>query len=112
MPNCFQLFKKGETEATPLNTIDREICILLAKPVDDRRYCVSWFDVIGFAISCGRSLGSDSLRLSAANAYKAYKTDAPEQEAYYRMLNGQLKYVLEYLEKNYTSDAWVEIGRH
>jgi len=93
MPNCFRLTKKGETAASPLNQIDDEMCAHFGVVPDVKMYYHGWYDFIGFLIAVGKPLGSAELRKSCEDL-------SPEMVA-----------ILDYLEANYTSDAWAEIGR-
>lgn len=99
MPNCFHLVRKGTTEAALLIKIDEEICELLGVPVHPKFWCLEWFDIIGFGIATGKSLGSQELRNFVASFIMT--DEGPE-----RLLK-----ILTYLEENYTSNAWVEIGK-
>lgn len=99
MPNCFQLFRKGSTEPAKLSTVDEEICQLLGIAVHTTLYCEGWFDYIGFAYACGKD--NSYLRADLQEHYE------PESEWFPNMLR-----IVDYLEANYTSDCWVEIGRN
>lgn len=90
MPNCFQLTRKGNQGPETLANIDKEICALLGQPVDPVLYCVSWFDTIGFGLACGNDW----------NKLREVYEDFPE-----------LLKVIDYLETNYTFDAWYEMKR-
>lgn len=47
-----QLYRKGNTEPTPLDFVDKEIADLFGKPQDkDGNYFFRWFDAIGFSIA-------------------------------------------------------------
>jgi hypothetical protein len=96
MPNCFQLFKKGSSQAEVLARVDDAICDHMQLPVHATNYCLGWFDVIGFGIAVGKPLGSPELRAFVANM--------PQESA-------RLLQILDFLEANYTSNAFVEIGR-
>ena len=95
MPNCFQLTRVGETEPTVLTALDEEICRHLGVEVHPRFWVEGWYDTIGFQIAMGSRLGSEELRERVR--------DYP--------VRGRLPEILEYLERNFTSDAWAEIGR-
>lgn len=88
MPNCFRLWRDGKP--VPLNKIDEELCAAFGEPVHETRYFRSWFDIIGFGIAMGNALGSAELR----EAVPAHQHD-----------------VLDWLEKNFTSDAWYELKK-
>jgi hypothetical protein len=90
MPNCFQLTRKGSQEPEKLANIDKEICALLEQPVDPILYCESWYDTIGFGLACGKDW------VGLREVYKDYPA---------------LLKVIDYLETNYTFNAWYEPKR-
>ena len=90
MPNCFILTKKGESEPTSLVKVDEEICAAMNMLVDDKWWCCGWYDSIGLSIAIGKDW--DWMR----NHF-----DSPETMA-----------IIDFLEENYVTDAWAEIGRH
>lgn len=92
MPQCFQLTKRGKTEPEFLNVIDREICEFMGVEEHEKYYCEDWYNTIGFAISVGKSLGSQELR--------DWVGKYPDWEP--------LRRILVWLEEHYTSDAWYE----
>jgi hypothetical protein len=109
MPNCFQLYPKGSTQPAILQNVDAAMCQHFNAPVDPKYWFRDWFHVIGFLIAMGRgSLGSPSLREAVIAWYADdYGTPTPEAlTARERMIA-----VLDWLERHYTSDAFVEIGR-
>ncbi len=99
MPNCFHLVRKGEKEPTTLTQVDREVCEYMEVPEDKVHYCYDWFNVIGFLIASGKSLGSQDLRIAVREW-----TEVEE-------LREKLEKILDFLEQHFVSDAWVEIGR-
>lgn len=96
MPNCFRLTRKGEREPIALQKLDEELCGLLGESVHPKFWVIGWYAVIGFAIATGKKLGSTELR--------EYVADMPEETE--RLLK-----ILDYLEENFTDEAWVEVGR-
>lgn len=90
MPNCFQLTRKGEKEPSPLLTIDKEMCDHFGEECDPKLWFRNWYNTIGFLLATG----SDWAKI------RETYDDSPH------MLE-----VIEYLEANYTFDAWAEIGR-
>ena len=88
MPNCFQLFKKGQTNVVTLSSVDEELCRMLGKEIDPEYYVAQWVDTIGFMIAMGNELGSEALR---------------------NKFTGEiLLKCLTYLEENYTSTAFYQ----
>ena len=94
MPNCFQLVRKSNPGAGPVKfvQIDEEICEAVGEPVDDKRWCRGWYDVIGLRLATGESFSEIEQELKDSNYY----TD--------------LLPVVAFLRENYTSSAWAEIG--
>lgn len=107
MPNCFQLFRKGSTEPEILQKVDEAICKHVGVPVDETYWCASWYNVVGFLIACKNdcSLGSEKLREEVDRWYDNY----PEEERDDR--RKAMRVILAFLEENYSSNAWVEIGK-
>ena len=91
MPNCFTLTKKGQTTPSLLSDIDEELCALLGQPVHPKRYVIGWVDSIGLALACGKDW--------------AWMRNTWDKDDY----ADELK-LIDYLEANYTPDAWAEIG--
>lgn len=104
MPNCFQLYRKTpdgrEEVATMLNAVDRELCTLLGVAEHPQLYVAGWFDSIGFCVACVNDchLGTPKLRQVLTDDFSM--VERPE-----------LAKCLDYLEANFVSDSWVEIGR-
>ena len=94
MPNCFCLYPKGTTEATTLVSVDEAICKHMG-----------WFDCIGFRVACGKSFSD--IRAEFTGYVNENDRDAEYREYYLDMLK-----ILDFLEANYTTDCWAEIGKH
>lgn len=109
MPNCFQLTRKTEPEKGPvsLNAIDAELCGVLGREVHPTAYCMGWFDYIGFKLAMGRSFEEIKAKIisSIAENQGAGK-EAGDVEYYQDMLT-----LANYLDANFTSDSWAEIGK-
>ena len=105
MPNCFQLVRKGHTKATPLNTIDRELCQLLGVKEHPKLYVAGWFNNIGFSLAMGKTFDEIVEKIE-----KDIASDKPEDLPYQENDKLLLK-CANYLRDNYKSNAWVEIGR-
>jgi len=96
MPNCFQLSRKAEpTKPVRFIDIDIEICKELDIPVDPDKYCMSWYDIIGLRLACGQSF--DEMR--------KYFLGVNEEHSAWACKMAQ---IVEFLDANYTSDAWYE----
>lgn len=121
MPNCFQLFRKGEKEAATLSSVDKAICDHFKEDCDPKYYYKGWFDAIGFSIAMGASLGSKKLKeqwptkeeisdlgMEEARAeWERRVSKWPEDEAHMQRM-GEIRL---FLEREYTDSAWAEIGR-
>jgi hypothetical protein len=110
MPNCFQLYPKGSNEPAILQQVDDRLREHFEQPPDPKHWLADWYHVIGFLIACkdGCSLGSDKLRAEIHTWYTTglYLNEPDHMEYLANMLQ-----ILDYLEANYTSNAWVEIGK-
>lgn len=106
MPNCFQLFVKGESTPCSLTKVDEDICLnVLNVPVhgydwggncmDARSF--NWYDTIGFNIAMGKPLGSAELR-NHFNSSEWWQENLTV-----------INKILTYLEENYSSSAWYEV---
>jgi hypothetical protein len=96
VPNCFSLTRKGETEPMKLVKVDEAICQHFGWTPHMYRWAYNWYNIIGFEIACGKRLGSQELR-----DWVADMPDSPEA----------LLCILDFLEREFTDNAWVEIGR-
>lgn len=98
MPNCFTLTRKVALDKgpVPLQQIDIEMCEHFGVPVHDKYWCFDWYNSIGFNIAMGRSM-KQQLEMKGGSANWQYDED-------------QLA-ALQWLDDNFTSDAWVEIGK-
>lgn len=108
MPNCFSLRKKGTTHPAILQDVDKEMCDHFGQPCDPKHWLAGWYNVIGCLIAVkGYALGSDDLRRAIREWYDPALYGLEEAiEAEADMLK-----ILEWLESNYESNNWVEIGR-
>lgn len=106
MPNCFQLFRKEDTEKKEplsLNLVDEEICSFLGVKVLDQSYGGSrpsgfdWYNSIAWVIANNNdsNLGSDNLH---AKLNEWYEEDETRFE--------KMKKVLKFMEDNYISRSF------
>lgn len=96
MPRYFTLMKKTEPDkAVEFVEIDKEICELIGKPVDEIKYAYSWYDNIGTAICCGATLEG------ILEQTTTYMNEGPQREGDYFT-----HIIAQYLETNYVSNAW------
>lgn len=99
MPACFQLFRKGESEAVPLNTIDEEICAHMEVPVHDTYYCGDWFNTIGFKLAMGYSFD----RIIGYYDGGAVFSKDDDREYCETLLK-----IAKFLSERFTQNAWYE----
>lgn len=107
MAVCFQLFRKSTGEGPlPLTLVDEEICKEFKAIPHPVRYFKGWFDCVGFGLACGktyqqiRSQQEDYLRLDLA----AGRTD-------WWMLDVANLSIIRFMEANYMSNSWSQIGK-
>ncbi len=86
MPNCFQLSRPG-VGPVALQTIDEEMCKHFEVPCDPVRWYREWYNIIGLGLACGKSF--EQLR---------------------NILPQHLD-IIDWLDSQFTADAWVEVGR-
>jgi hypothetical protein len=98
MPNCFSLTRKSNPEAgaVPLAQVDKEMCEHFNVPCNPVKYYQDWYNWLGYGFAMGRSF--DDMR-----AY-IKEHDNPE------LMDHDLE-IVDWMEANFTPDAWAEIGR-
>lgn len=96
MPNCFQLIDKKTNKPEVLQKIDELLCANFDVPVHPERWLARWYDSIGFYIATGKALGSQELRKVTEDFARNYQSN----------LKPNVVDILDYLEENYTSNAW------
>ena len=103
MPNCFQLMRKAEPKAgaVVLQKVDEEICRHFGARVDQERWYYGWYDDIGFRLALGRNW----------EQIKAEFTGLVQKETKYKAVYERLLAITEYLEQNFVTDTWAEVGR-
>ena len=103
MPNCFCLTRKSDLSAGPvaLNKIDEEMCARFNEPVHEVNYHAMWYDIIGFQLACGKSF-CDVI----SGFIKAICEKSKHADYYLHLIDVAL-----WLEENFTSDSWVEVGK-
>jgi hypothetical protein len=105
MPQCYTLTRKGQNEPEFRTKIDEELCKLLGLPVHPEYWVRDWDNVIGFALACGKTM--DQVReMLLQYREKAIKKNNEDGANYYRDL---LK-IQEYLDQNFTVNAWYQVG--
>ena len=106
MPNCFSLTRRTEIEkgAVPLQQVDEELCAFLGVRCDEKEWYHGWYGYIGFLIAMGKTWD----RLKADIAEKVAKSGADTEQKEYWLKMEQIR---DWLEREFTSDAWAEIER-
>lgn len=101
MPNCFALTRKGDSSATPLQQVDRELCQNLELPFDELQWVCHWYDLIGFSVAMGRTLPEliDRFQKNAT----LHADDAEGRDHYLVLVR-----IAAYLNEHYSTDAWAE----
>ena len=86
MPAYFTLTKKGETKPSTFVAIDEALCAHFGVTPDPDLYYRSWYDIEGL----GLAMGYDWNKLREINPNRAA--------------------IIDWLEDNYTPDAWHSQG--
>ena len=100
MANCFTLTRKGESKPASLQAIDDEMRVEFGEEPDAERWLWGWYDTIGFALALGRDW--DQIRGKYTQDH--YASDGGE------FAQNTVR-VIDWLEANFTANAWVEVGR-
>lgn len=102
MPVCFQLRPKGSTTPQSFIEIDEAMCLALGQPVDAEKYLWGWYDSIGLRLACGQSFQTmiDRWEQDKEGADEAFRAFADRQIS-----------MAKWLDANYSSDSWREVGR-
>jgi len=99
MPNCFNLTRIGESEPTKLQTIDDMMRAHFGAPADPVKWYLGWYNSVGFALAVGKRFSE------IKKIYRDYVAESHEPA------DEQMVKVIEWLEENFESNAWAEIGR-
>lgn len=105
MPNYFQLTRIGKTKAETFVTIDAEICAILDIEVHPTKYAFSWYDAYGLRYSLGHTneqIKEEFIKLQE-EAIRDYPAESHEEINQYF---GVMFKILNYLRRNYTTNAW------
>ena len=101
MPACFTLTRKGESKPASLQAIDDEMRIEFGEEPDKKRWLWGWYNVVGFGLAMGR----DWTQLR-----EQFAEDSAEDEESVEFCCSMLR-VIDWLEANFTANAWAERGR-
>jgi hypothetical protein len=115
MPNCFQLSKKSSPTFEPikLSVLDDEICAYMGVEPDEIKYYCGWYDYIGFRLAMGNNF--DQIKASLNEWLEDVRSGksgytGQEQEDMQGHI-AKLMAINTYLQANYVSNAWAEVGR-
>lgn len=119
MPNCFTLTRKSNPIAGPVsfNLIDEEMCKHFGVKADAETYHAYWYEIFGFAISLGQTFERKREFARGKVAYyqdemsKAVDTKTRTDYTIDMFQQLHLIAIADWLEANFTTDAWAEIGK-
>lgn len=102
MPNCFQLTRKSALHEGPVKfiLIDEEMCKHFNLPCDPVQWHNGWYDYIGLCLALGDDW--DKIR----QGIREWEKDGSISPYAAHMIE-----ICDWLEANFTPNAWVEIGR-
>ena len=100
MPNCYQLFPIGETEAEFLQVVDEKMCEHFERPCDKERWFGDWHNSTGLRLAMGSTF--DEIKV-AYNGYIDKSTDDAEIMFYCLAIQ-----IVDWLKANYTTTAWYQ----
>lgn len=99
MPVCFQLIPKGSNEPEKLQTIDQKICEFLGVPVDEKKWCGDWYNVVGFRLAIGKTFAE--IREEIQGYVLLQENDFLEEDK-------QMLLIIDFLDINYESNSFRE----
>jgi hypothetical protein len=94
MPNCFSLTPKGEPEPVRLGAVDDAMRAHFGAPPNPDEWYRGWYQTIGFMLA--RGLPWEGIREHVRTSMRP-EADRAKDVA-----------VVDWLEANYTADAWTE----
>ncbi len=99
MPNCFSLTRKSDPASgpVPFNVIDEEMCAYFGVPCHPTAWYCYWYDTIGFALAMGKSF--EWMRDKIKEGVESEKDKAHSLK------------IIDWLDENFTPDAWAVVGR-
>ena len=108
MPNCFSLTRKSNLEAGPvvLQKVDEEMCAYFGQEVHPKYWYCGWYDAIGFSLAMGKNWQQIRVDLSIYVAEDILKKKWDLMFWDRRRIE-----ITNWLEENFTYDAWAEIGK-
>ena len=93
MPNCFTFTRKSNPNEGPasLVNIDLEMCEAFGVTVHPVKFYCDWVDLVGLEVACGRTLMQVREKFAALS------------HSYINLIP-----VIEWLDANFTTDAFVQ----
>jgi len=103
----FNLTRKSAPEAGPvvLSALDVEICTLTDQPVHESKYCLGWFDMIGYWLAVGKTwaeIRTMHAEWRRADARGLEGENLEGHNAYHDLLAK----VVDWLEANFIVESW------
>lgn len=102
MLNCFSLTRKSDIGAGPVSfqVIDEEMCKFFNQPCDPVKYMDEWYDIIGFNLAMDLSFDKQRVK---------YIEKSKQGNELGEFCKNLVK-IIDWLDENFTYDAWAEIG--
>jgi hypothetical protein len=104
MPACFQLYPKGSDQPAKFQEIDAELCHVFNTDCHPDYYLCGWYNYIGFSLAIGKTF--EEIRQTIDEGILSNNTSTKEHAWWC-----DIRDILDYLDANYTSNAWTEIGK-
>jgi hypothetical protein len=104
MPICFNLTRIGATAPEKLSKIDEELCAILDEEVHPTRYVMSWFDMIGFELACGKKW--DEIRTKITTWFDTEKAKNEFEVMVFESILDSWLIIFDYLKNNFIPSGW------
>jgi hypothetical protein len=92
MPSCFSLTRRGDSEPSSLQYVDRVLCQALDLSYSEDRWAGNWYNNIGLLLAVGKSLDE------IIDGYTGHESE-------HANLMGRMA---AYLNEHYITNAWKE----
>jgi hypothetical protein len=106
MPNCFQLYKRGEQEPSVLQKVDEAMCKHFDTFCDPKHWHHNWYNIIGFGYAMGQSYVQQRDRFINDRVVAEASGEVEQAKGSQHYIN-----ILDWLWENYTVNAFVGIGK-
>lgn len=115
MPNCIQFFRKGESEPIKLAALDDEVCAHIGAEPHSTQYVCGWFDCIAYRVATSDdTLETVAQRLEEHSTCWPHVVEDGDTKPISKtddMFARNLWMIACFLRDNFTTNAWVEIGK-